>query len=99
MANSARSWGIKSGIWLLSSMGERKLNFKKVCKVDQIVERIKGWIQDASSVVSELDEVIEMYGERNCDDWTVNTRNEMNARIEALEDVLNLFKEQGYDGE
>lgn len=65
--------------------------------MEQIVGRIKGWIQDASSVVSELDEFIEMYGERNCDDWTVNTRNEMNARIEALEDVLNLFKEQGYD--
>ena len=76
-----------------------RLNLKKMGKMERIVERIKGWIQDASSVVSELDEVIEMYGERNCDDWTVNTRNEMNARIEALEDVLNLFKEQGYDGE
>ena len=65
--------------------------------MERIVERIKGWIQDASSVVHELDEVVEKYGERNCDDWTVNTRNEMNARIETLEDVLNLFKGQGYD--
>lgn len=80
-------------------MGERKLNFKKVCKVDQIVERIKGWIRAASIEKGYCEELISIYGQQGSGDWATDRLNELDGRIEALEDVLNLFKEQGYDGE
>lgn len=65
--------------------------------MEQIVKTIKEWIQEASIEVGHCNEFISAYGERHCDDYFVTTRDEKLTRIWALEDVLNLFKEQGYD--
>lgn len=65
--------------------------------MEQIVKTIKGWIQEASIEVGHCNEFISAYGERHCDDYFLTTRDEKLTRIDALADVLNLFKEQGYD--
>lgn len=67
--------------------------------MERIVARIKEWIQEASIEVGHCNEFLSAYGERHCDDYFVATRDEKLTRIEALEDVLNLFKEYDYDGE
>ena len=78
-------------------MVEKKWNFKKARNMDQIIGKIKGWIRAASIEKDYCEELISMYGRQGSGDWATDRLNELDGRIEALEDVLNLFKEQGYD--